>query len=213
MFSQLSAGHSHKQRALVAASVLFHFLLLGWLSHGRKPIFVAPSSVMKGQPGGTLTRLYFGGTTGVTQEKLPVHITLPKAVKQNSRQLPPLPPRAKAGSAEVATLRSNEPLGGTPYGSLSYGSLTGTEVRPALPVFSPDPDIAPDITRSLSGDVIIEVTIDEAGHIEEIKLVQSVDPSVDQKVLATVQRWQFSPATRNGTPIPSKQDVYYHFPR
>jgi hypothetical protein len=32
-------------------------------------------------------------------------------------------------------------------------------------------------------------------------------------VLEALENWRFRPATRNGIAIPSKQDVFYHFPR
>jgi hypothetical protein len=44
-------------------------------------------------------------------------------------------------------------------------------------------------------------------------VIQSLGPAVDQKVLAALENWRFTPASKNGVPIPSKQDVYYHFPR
>ena len=44
-------------------------------------------------------------------------------------------------------------------------------------------------------------------------MIQSLAPAVDSKVLAALENWRFRPATRNGAPIASKQDVYYHFPR
>jgi hypothetical protein len=36
-------------------------------------------------------------------------------------------------------------------------------------------------------------------------------PAIDQKVLLALETWRFRPATRDGIPIPSKQDVHYHF--
>jgi len=36
-------------------------------------------------------------------------------------------------------------------------------------------------------------------------------PAIDGKVLAALESWRFHPATRDGVPIPSKQDVVYHF--
>lgn len=212
MFGQLNARRTRNQDRWVSISIVVHCLILAWVLHSPRPIFVAPSYVMKGQPGGTLTRLYFGGTNGVTQEQSP-HVSLPKAATANTHRMPSLPPKAKVGSALVAALRSDQPLGGSLYGSLSYGALSGPDVRPALPVFSPDPAIDREISTSLAGDVIVEVTIDEAGKITEMRLIQGLGAGVDQKVLEAVNRWQFEPATRNGTPIPSKQDVYYHFPR
>jgi hypothetical protein len=44
-------------------------------------------------------------------------------------------------------------------------------------------------------------------------VLQSLGPTVDQKVLAALENWRFTPASKNGVPISSKQDVYYHFPR
>jgi hypothetical protein len=38
-----------------------------------------------------------------------------------------------------------------------------------------------------------------------------MDPAIDEKVLAALESWHFHPATRDGIPIPSKQDVHYHF--
>jgi hypothetical protein len=41
--------------------------------------------------------------------------------------------------------------------------------------------------------------------------VQSLGPAIDAKVMAALENWRFRPATRDGVPIPSKQDVVYHF--
>jgi TonB family protein len=65
----------------------------------------------------------------------------------------------------------------------------------------------------IEGDVIVEVTIDEQGTIVQRVVLHSLGPAVDNRVLAALEKWQFTPASKNGIPIPSKQDVYYHFPR
>jgi protein TonB len=36
---------------------------------------------------------------------------------------------------------------------------------------------------------------------------------VEQQVIATVQTWTFTPATRNGTPIASEQELLFHYER
>jgi len=58
---------------------------------------------------------------------------------------------------------------------------------------------------------VIEITIDESGNIVNRVVVQSLGPAIDGKVLAALENWHFRPATRDGVPIPSKQDVVYHF--
>ena len=124
-----------------------------------------------------------------------------------------MPPAAKreAGN-EIASARPGGPAAGSLYGSLSYGTFTGPEIRPALPIVSPDPAFGSD-AAGIEGDVIVEITIDEPGAIVQKIVIQSLGPAVDQKVLAALENWRFTPASKNGVPIPSKQDVYYHFPR
>ena len=75
-----------------------------------------------------------------------------------------------------------------------------------------EPLVSPDDLRGGSeGNVVIEITIDEAGNIVNKTVVQSLGPAIDAKVLAALENWHFHPATRDGVPIPSKQDVVYHF--
>jgi TonB family protein len=117
------------------------------------------------------------------------------------------------GSATASSLAPDGAAAGSLYGSLSYGSLAGIEVRPALPSVSFDPVVQPDLLNGMTGDEIVEITIDSVGNIVEMKVLQSLGSAVDQKVLAALEKWHFIPATRDGVPIPSKQDVHYHFPR
>lgn len=177
------------------------------------PIFVAPSEVTKGEAGPWLTRIYFGGQSGITREQVESQIFLRQQQKSRTHRLPPLKAKMQKGNAASASLAVSGASAGSPYGSLSYGTTAGFEVRPALPVVSLDPVVQPELLNGMSGDVIVEITIDSAGNIEEMKVLQSLGTAVDERVLAALERWHFLPATRDGVPIPSKQDVHYHFPR
>jgi TonB family protein len=211
MFTQLHPV-SKRQAWSLGLSLAAHFLFMGWLLHSPAPIFVAPASVTRGQAGNALTRIYFGGESGVTQEKPNLHLTWQRPPKNGKTHKIEPPARKRESGNEFAANRPEGPAAGSPYGSLSYGTFTGPEVRPALPVFSPDPVFGSD-AASLQGDVIVEVTIDEQGTIVEKIVLHSLGPEVDQRVMAALEKWHFTPATKNGVPIPSKQDVYYHFPR
>lgn len=102
--------------------------------------------------------------------------------------------------------------GGSAYGSMMEGAV-GTEVRPALPEVFPDPDVdRASLPASVQGSVVVEITIDERGNVVEERLLTGVDHGVDEKVIAALKNWHFHPATADGVPIPSKQDVYFHFP-
>lgn len=213
MFAQFKFGLPKRQAALLCSSLAVHFLFLGWILHSPPPIFVAPHEIAKGDGGSVLTRIYFGGQTGVTPAHPEPHPFLRQPNIRPLHQLPPLFAKMQRGNASASSLAPAGAAAGSPYGSLSYGSLAGFEVRPALPVVSSDPIIQPELLNGITGDVIIEIAIDSGGDITEMKVLQSFNPAVDQKVLAALEKWHFLPATRNGVAIPSKQDVHYHFPR
>jgi TonB family protein len=213
MFSQFGFGISRRQAALLSSSLIAHFLFLGWILHSPAPIFVAPSLVTKGEAGSSLTRIYFGGQTGITQARPAPLVFSRQAKPRPLKQLPPLSAKMQKGNATGSSFAADAAAAGSPYGSLSYGPRVGFEVRPALPVVSFDPVVQPDLLNGVTGDVIVEITIDSVGNIVDMKVLQSLGSAVDQKVLAALEKWHFIPATRDGVPIPSKQDVHYHFPR
>jgi protein TonB len=100
---------------------------------------------------------------------------------------------------------------GSPYGSLRDGPSVGLVIQPALPI------VGPDVPRSslppgIEGDVIVEVTIDTQGNVAGTRVLKSLGPEVDDKVVATLHAWRFRPATTDGVASVSKQDVYFHFP-
>jgi TonB family protein len=227
MFSPTQTA-SPKPRLAMYCSVAAHGLLLLWLLHPASPKLVAPSFVVHGDHGARIAHLYWpsqqtetktdaspGTSAADSRQQLNARLTWrrrAKAAKAATRELP----RPKIGlddqtsaPGEAAQARP----AGSPLGTVLEGPLTGEEVRPALPVVSPDPHVASDELGSLQGDVIVEVTIDEHGSIVQKVVVQSLTPAIDSKVLEALENWRFRPATRNGVAIASKQDVYYHFPR
>ena len=213
MFAEIHFGRRRQRDICLGSSLAVHFLILGWMLHSAAPTFVSPSSVVSGNYGASLTPLYFSAPLGDLPERAGRHLVWRRPLKsKNAHSEPPIAKIELEEEAKVP-IATNQALAGMPFGSLSYGTVNGPEVRPALPVFSPDPILEPELRNSASGDVVVEITIDEAGNIVESKVVQSLGPQIDQKVLAAVLRWQFQPATRDGSAIASKQDVYYHFPR
>lgn len=180
-----------------SASLLFSLLIhcvVAFLWLYRAPIFVKPSSAAAGAHGISEAVTYFPSPEEA------------KPAKKRS----PLRYRAKAVLAQEKPMKS-APAVGTEFGSV--GSVTGTEARPALPVVFPDPRIFPwQIPNGLTGDVIVEVTIDDQGAVTETRLLQSLKPDIDEKVVAAVRNWRFHPATVDGVAISSRQDVLFHYP-
>jgi protein TonB len=115
----------------------------------------------------------------------------------------PLPSLAPAPETAEAAATSAAP---------GLDSLGEGDVRIALGSSFPRP--TPDLhglPHGFEGDVVVDVVIDETGHIREAKLVRGISPQVDNSVIATVEQWQFIPAERNGTPIASLQELLFHY--
>ena len=88
------------------------------------------------------------------------------------------------------------------------------DIQMALLQFSPEPE--PDLSTlppGTRGDVVLDVVIDTHGKIAQIKLVKGLGSDVDQSVIATAERWTFTPATRDGVPIESSQQLLFHYER
>lgn len=227
MLAPIQPG-ARQPRLATYCSVAAHGLFLLWLLHPPAAKLVAPSFVVRGDHGTRVAHLYWpnpqtsapadaspGTSAADSRQQLNSHLTWKRRAKTAKAAAPELP-RPKVGVDDQTSApgqAAQARAAGSPLGTVLEGPLSGEEVRPALPVVSPDPHVAPDELGSLQGDVVVEVTIDEQGNIVQKAVIQSLTPAIDSKVLEALENWRFRPATRNGVPIASKQDVYYHFPR
>jgi len=95
------------------------------------------------------------------------------------------------------------------------GDPTGeADVTLAMASFYPAPK--PDLTalpHGTSGDVVVDIVIDEQGKVVDSHLDQGLGHGVDEAVLAVVQTWTFWPATKAGKPVASSQQLLFHFDR
>jgi TonB family protein len=205
-------------RWALPASLIVHTVFLVALLRGRTPVFIAPSSVLKGADGSTITQLYWdprasepdAGKLTETRGKSP--LIWKQKSKRTQKPLNQNSPAQSTENQETASAATPPPPAGSPYGSLTQGPNSGAEIRPALPITTSEPLVSPDDLHGLTeGNVVVEITIDENGNIVARTVVQSLGPAIDVKVLAALENWRFRPATRDGVPIPSKQDVVYHF--
>ncbi len=212
IFAQSAVGETWRPRRPLPLAITVHIVILILLLRGRTPIFVAPAAMLGGVHGSTVTHLYWArGTSALnTAEKdtAPKHPLIfrkfPRAESKDSN--------ANDASPTETAAAAPAPTAGSPYGSLSDGASGGEEVRPALPAVTSEPRVNPeDLVGISEGNVVVEITIDESGAIVSKAVMRSMGPAIDAKVLAALESWRFHPATRDGVPIPSKQDVVYHF--
>lgn len=191
-------------------SAAIHAAVLACVLYRPAAIFVSPRFSAHGS-GGSAQVVYLTSAdlpASPQAEELTAPLTAPSSA--TTIRITRLSKKASRG-------RSLHPVhaaaaGGSAYGSMMEGAV-GTEVRPALPEVFPDPDVdRASLPATVQGSVVVEITIDERGNVVEERLLTGVDHGVDEKVIAALKNWHFRPATADGVPIPSKQDVYFHFP-
>jgi outer membrane biosynthesis protein TonB len=229
MFAQLNPATARRQRRLLIISCSVHAVFLGWLLHAPDPMRLNPSSVALGQNGTSVTRLYWSSkspddslrsssdfaTERYRHQRLGQKLTLKTPARSPKLQAPETPV-ARTEEADNSKTQTLSALGhgaqaGLPYGTLNRGQLYGDEIRPALPVATSDPAVYPWQLPDTAGNEVIEITIDERGEIIRKTVLQSLGADIDGKCLAALDNWRFRPATRNGAPIPSKQDAIFPF--
>jgi protein TonB len=94
-------------------------------------------------------------------------------------------------------------------GSDSWGSGS---IQIALTTYSPSP--APDLSvlpHGVQGDVVIDVTIDPSGKVADLAVLHTLGYGIESSVIGTLKTWTFRPATKDGTPIASVQELHFHF--
>jgi hypothetical protein len=229
MFSQLNPANVRRERWARLGSITVHGVLLAWFLHSPTPRLLTAASVALGQNGSSVTRLYFSSKTPDNSshsspdvateryhhqrlgEKL-TWKTAPKSSKLWSTQTPVAKAEAADNSkTQTLSAQGHGAQAGQLYGTLMQGPFWGDEIRPALPTTTSDPVVWPWQLPDRPGNEVIEITIDERGEIVNKTVLQSLGPDIDNKCLAALENWHFHPATRNGTPIPSKQDAIFPF--
>jgi len=217
VFEQLPDNRRIAARVALGASLAAHLIALFFLLRQPAPVFVRPQQVMAGAHGTAVTNLYLPYDRGRhSNPPLEARVTAPPPKKSkvpaDKRIQALLKAQIKADFQQPGEAVQSAPAG-TPFGSSADGPTEGREIRPALPVAFANPDISrSDLPPGVQGDVIVEVTIDARGNIVSKRILQRIGYGIDEKVLAALEGWRFTPATQDGVPIPSQHDIHFHFP-
>jgi protein TonB len=122
------------------------------------------------------------------------------------------PPKPKIVPLETPKLAVKQPdppppsSGGDPSGE-SDVTVAEANFDPA-----PKPDLSA-LPHGTRGDVLIDIVIDEDGKVVDTQLDQGLGHGFDEAVMAVIQTWTFTPATKAGKPVASKQQLLFHFER
>lgn len=199
------AGASPALRRWTAASVTVHVCVLGALLLVRSPQ-LAPVERPGDATGHLLSLTYAPGMSApaatLQSEKVPPRKSIPSPSI-------PAPTPAQPQVTAAATAATSSPNASSGVDALGDGDTTVALVV-AHP--SPKPDLS-QLPSGTSGDVIVDVVIDKDGRIAKYTMMRGLGHGIDQTVLATIQQWTFQPATRNGVPVASEQELLFHYVR
>jgi protein TonB len=188
------------------ASATLHLLLVGLLIH-HGTSWIAPISLPGTKNGSNLTLTYLPGRAPA-QTSTPNLKAAPKLAESTSRLSVPAP-KLKDSSASPNSVSPASPQPNSSAGADSLGSGNIDIAR--LSYFpTPKPDLS-SLPPGTKGDVIIDIVIDTNGKISDLKMTSGLGHGVDEVVIATVQQWTFHPATKNGQPIASEQELHFHY--
>lgn len=124
--------------------------------------------------------------------------------------LPPLPHLTVTEAARSPNVSS--PASAAPDSSSGSDSWGSGSIQIALTTFSPSPK--PDLSalpHGVQGDVVVDVTIDPSGKVADLAVLHTLGYGIESSVIGTLRTWTFRPATRDGTPIASVQELHFHY--
>ena len=144
------------------------------------------------------------------------HSAAPKLVpavpaKDSPALLLPSVPAVEATTAPGSPNLSS-PASATPDASSGSDAWGSGSVSIALTTFSPSPQ--PDLSslpHGVQGDVVVDVTIDPSGKVAELAVLHTLGYGIESSVIGTLKTWTFRPATKDGAPIASVQELHFHF--
>jgi protein TonB len=202
---QLDNYASRPNRSGVAASVLIHAVVLlalaGVLDRAPKlAVYRLPGA----KQGVQYLTYYSPGSTEVAQSDIAAkaaNTQKPKSVVHSALAAPQVD--------QATALTTERGVGNAGQSGIGDGNITI-----ALQKFFPYPKPSlSTLPRGTAGDVILNAVIDEHGKISELTLLQGLGPTIDSEVIQTVNQWVYTPATKDGVPVPSVQELHFHYER
>ena len=195
------SGDRRARSRWAAASIVLHLSVLGVFLYHRQPQLI-PNQLPGELSGHRLLLTYSPGdsappSTLKTQKPSANKAVLPRPVSAPAPT--PITPSAAAPSTTTGASTGADALG---QGDTTLALVV---VHP-----SPKPDLS-QLPSGTRGDVVVDVVIDQTGRIAKSSLARGLGHGVDETVLATIQQWTFQPATRNGVPVPSEQELLFHY--
>lgn len=115
-------------------------------------------------------------------------------------------------AADSSKMSISTPTAGPDDEAFAAYQRVTKDMKPPKPTHSPDPDY-PEIPADAEprGVVVMLVGINTKGRVELVHVLRSSNNAFETSAVSTVRTWKFSPAKRDGKPIPVQVSVEMHF--
>lgn len=75
-------------------------------------------------------------------------------------------------------------------------------IKPPKAVYAPDAEYTDKARRKkINGSVVVSLIVTPEGTVRDPKVTTSLDKDLDRQALATLSKWKFEPATKDGKPV------------
>lgn len=212
----LSAGRPVPRFSILLLAVAAHLVVLTLVFAFRHStsIYIVPEKYETAQSISGPVYLSFNPTNS--------KIAHPRAIlpaRHRRKRQAPVPQPEVAGEGGTQVLRAHAKQATAAIMDsikfrLTYGFSPNTGDKLAVQTAGALPSIpAAELPPRFEQYVIVEVTIDIEGRVADARIVAGmVDESIQQTLLSAVRQFKYSPATRNGAPVPSQRDIVIHVP-
>lgn len=139
-------------------------------------------------------------------------------VIENGRGDAPSEGSGAGGGAGTGQGTGNGEGTGSGIGDGSGGGTGGGPFRPGSGIEPPRllREVKADYTdearrRGITGDVVMEIVVTRAGGVGDVRVLQGLGAGLDQRAIAAVRQWKFSPARRRGEAVDVIVEVAVEF--
>jgi protein TonB len=65
--------------------------------------------------------------------------------------------------------------------------------------------------QGITGNVVLEIVVTREGNVDSVSVLRGLGAGLDQRAIAAVREWRFSPARRRGEPVDVVVEVSVEF--
>jgi TonB family protein len=122
----------------------------------------------------------------------------------------PTPAAPRAGETQAQIPAGERPRIVEPLPPGVY--RVGNGVTPPAVLEKTEPTYTPEARAAkISGSVLLGVVVGTDGKAQQMKVLRSLDPGLDQKAMETVGNWTFKPGMKDGKPVMVQAQIEVNF--